>query len=249
MSLNVLASTLGTVAPAQDEAHFPPTSEIFWQPLFSVGPVTITRPMVVVALSVGLLAWWLLATTKRAAVVPSKGQFLTEGIGRADVWVFDVTALGNTVGGVPISIVTLFADTPRALAVSNDGNTVYVAAFNSGNRTTTVNEGVVCNGGAGAGSCRVPILIGPQYPGGLPAPNANVAGQTGPETGLIVKFNGSNWVDQLGRNWNNAVRFSLPDFDVFAINATATTPAQSQSWSGVGTTIFNRTERQFADVI
>ena len=80
MSLNVLASTLGTVAPAQDEAHFPPTSEIFWQPLFSVGPVTITRPMVVVALSVGLLAWWLLATTKRAAVVPSKGQFLTEGI-------------------------------------------------------------------------------------------------------------------------------------------------------------------------
>ena len=80
MSLNVLASTLGTVAPTQDESHFPPSPEIFWQPLFSIGSVSITRVMVVVAISVALLAWWLLATTKQAAVVPSKGQFLTEGV-------------------------------------------------------------------------------------------------------------------------------------------------------------------------
>ena len=65
-------------------------------------------------------------------------QFTTEGIGRADVWVFDSTSLGATVGGTPIEILTFFADTPRALAVSNDGNTVYVAAFHSGNQTSIV---------------------------------------------------------------------------------------------------------------
>lgn len=80
MSFNVLASTLGTMAPAEEVSHFPPTPEIFWQPLFSVGAVTVTRAMVVAAISVIGIAWWLIATTQRAAVVPSKGQFLTEGI-------------------------------------------------------------------------------------------------------------------------------------------------------------------------
>jgi F-type H+-transporting ATPase subunit a len=81
VSLNVLATSVGSLAAAgEGEGHFPPTPEIFWTPLFSIGPVSITRPMVVVALSVGLIAWWLLATTKRAAVVPSKGQFFAEGV-------------------------------------------------------------------------------------------------------------------------------------------------------------------------
>ncbi len=166
-------------------------------------------------------------------------QLTTAGVGRADVWVFNAASLGTSLGGTPLTILSLFGDTPRPLAVSPNGATVYAAVFNSGNKTTTVSEGVVCDGGATAGSCRVPILIGPQYPGGLPAPNANVGGEVGPETGLIVKHNGTNWVDQLGRNWNNAVKFNLPDYDVFAINATATTPSQSQVWSGIGTTIFN----------
>ncbi|MDC5697361.1 F0F1 ATP synthase subunit A [Intrasporangium calvum] len=77
MSFNVLASTLGTMAPAEG---FPPTPEIFWQPLFSVAGVSITRAMVVAAISVVGIAWWLVATTQRAAVVPSKGQFFTEGV-------------------------------------------------------------------------------------------------------------------------------------------------------------------------
>ena len=41
-----------------------------------------------------------------------------------------------------------------------------------------------------------------------------------------------------GAQWET-VRFSLPDLDVFAIDANAGTPSQVQSWSGVGTTIFN----------
>jgi F-type H+-transporting ATPase subunit a len=40
--------------------------------------LAITRPAVVLLLSVGLIAWFLIATTKRAAIVPSKGQWVTE---------------------------------------------------------------------------------------------------------------------------------------------------------------------------
>lgn len=81
MSFNVLASTLGSLAAAgEGESHFPPTTEIFWAPLFSVGGIQVTRPMVVIMLSVALLSWWLIATTRKAAVVPSKGQWLTEGV-------------------------------------------------------------------------------------------------------------------------------------------------------------------------
>jgi YVTN family beta-propeller protein len=163
-------------------------------------------------------------------------QLTTAGVGRTDVWVFNAASLGSSLGGTPITILKLFGDTPRPLAVSPNGATVYAGVFHSGNRTTTVNEGVVCNGGASAGACTVQ---GVTYPGGLPAPNADTAGELGPETGLIVKFNGTNWVDQLGRNWNNAVKFSLPDNDVFAINATATTPSQSAVYTGVGTILFN----------
>ena len=163
----------------------------------------------------------------------------TPSIGRADVWVFDPAALGATLGGTPVSIVTLFGDTPRALAASPDGSTVYAAVFHSGNQTTPLSDGVVCNGGSGAAPC-VPIAGELQSPGGLPAPNTNCFGAPQPETGLIVKFNGvsGQWEDELGRNWNNAVRFDLPDEDVFSINADSLAVGGTP-WTGVGTIIFN----------
>src|SRR5579875_2765229 len=146
----------------------------------------------------------------------------TPGIGRADVWVFDATNLGTGLGGTPLTVVTLFGDTPTALA-----------------------EGVVCDGGAGAGPCTV---AGVTYPGGQPAPNASADGITGPETGLIVKFNATDghWEDVLGRNWDNAVRFFLPDDDVFQIDATQSPPVAKpssphpgQPFAHVGTILFN----------
>jgi DNA-binding beta-propeller fold protein YncE len=167
---------------------------------------------------------------------PGDPQLTTAGVGRADVWVFDALNLGTTLAGTPLAVLNLFGDTPRALAT--DGTTVWAAVFHSGNQTTTVSEGVVCNGGQGAAACNI---LGTTYPGGLPAPNQNVQGITGPETGLVVKFNpgAGQWRDPLGRNWNNAVRFSLPDFDVFAIDATATPPVQTGQFAGVGTILFN----------
>ncbi len=173
------------------------------------------------------------------AGVPGAGdpQLTTAGIGRADVWVFDAASLGTTLGGRPLAIVSLFSDTPRALATSPDGGTVYAAAFHSGNRTTTVNEAVVCNGFDSAPTCTT--SQGFLMPGGLPPPRTDAFGEPAPETGLIVKFDPltSHWEDELGRDWSPAVRFTLPDKDVFAIDAT--TLAQTATFSGVGTTLFD----------
>ncbi|MFN8603282.1 MAG: beta-propeller fold lactonase family protein [Candidatus Binatia bacterium] len=166
---------------------------------------------------------------------PGDPQLTTPGIGRADVWVFDAADPGAALGGTPATILTLFTDTPRALAVTPDGATVYAAGFHTGNRTTAINEGLVCDGGAAAPPCDV---SGHRMPGGLPAPNANRDGVTAPEVGLIVKFDGAGWRDGDGRDWSNAVRFSLPDRDVFAIDATADPPTAKPYASGVGTILF-----------
>ena len=60
-----------------------------------------------------------------------------------------------------------------------------------------------------------------------------------PETAIIVKYDGGHWYDELGNLWDNQMRFSLPDKDVFVIDAMANPPAQVQgaagSFQGVGT--------------
>lgn len=151
-------------------------------------------------------------------------QFSIEGIGRADVWVFNATNLGNTIGGTPEKILNFFADTPRALAVTPDGGTVYVAAFQSGNQTATVNETVVPNGFG---------------PGKVPGPNVNFQGITAPQNGLIVKFNGSNWLDSNATNWNSKILFNLPDHDVFSIDANTLASDSIVAYDHVGTVLFN----------
>jgi len=157
-------------------------------------------------------------------------QLTTPGVGRADVWVFDANDLGDPAGGTPMTIVTLFSDTPRALAVTPDGNTVYAAAFNSGNRTTTI--------GAGAIDAR-----------GLPLPHDNFEHIAAPSAGLVVKFRQSpidgemHWLDQRDVVWDDKLRFNLPDQDVFAIDASANPPVQKSGsdgfFNGVGTVLFN----------
>lgn len=163
------------------------------------------------------------------ASVPGTDGFelTTPGVGRADVWVFDATDLGTTVGGTPDEILTFFADTPRALAVSPDGATVYVAAFKSGNQTTVVRETLVN--------------------GNMPGPNTNCwqndadpaceEAVTRPDVGAIVKWNGSQWVDADGTDWSSDIPFDLPDHDVFAVNAN--TLAHGTIYDHVGTILFN----------
>ncbi|MBM6405488.1 F0F1 ATP synthase subunit A [Phycicoccus sp. CSK15P-2] len=54
----------------------------FWWPVIPFdgeGAWTVTRPAIVLLVSVGLLAWFYLGATRRLSVVPSKNQFLVEG--------------------------------------------------------------------------------------------------------------------------------------------------------------------------
>ncbi|AUX40970.1 hypothetical protein SOCE26_023720 [Sorangium cellulosum] len=170
-----------------------------------------------------------ITTAHRGQNVPYDPQLTTPGVGRADVWVFDADNLGATLAGTPLTIVSLFSDTPRALAVTPDGSKVYAAAFHSGNRTTSIHEALVPNGGEAAG--------------GLPGPDTNVEGIPRPETALILKYDGAHWVDELNRSWDSKVRLSLPDKDVFVIDANASPPAQLPGgggfYTGVGTILFN----------
>ena len=155
---------------------------------------------------------------------------LFANVGRADVWVFDANNLGAAPGGTRLEKLTFFADTPRALAASADGKTVYAAAFFSGNQTTSVSAGAVST----------------VYPNGMPdLPYVIVGGQVMPQppVGLIVKNKGGHWLDGTSEHavWDPAVMVSLPDQDVFAIDATANPPAAKASgiYAHVGTTLFN----------
>jgi len=172
------------------------------------------------------------------AGVPGAGdpQLRDEGVGRADVWVFDTADLGGGPGGVPLRIVQLFGDTPRALAVTPDGATVYAAVLFSGNRTTALAGPLFCRSFDPGEACKVYGFIDTF---GLPGPGTNVAGDPAPHNALIVQHDpeAEEWVDVLGRPWSDFVRFSLPDQDVFAIDAATLAP--TASFRGVGTTLFN----------
>jgi DNA-binding beta-propeller fold protein YncE len=176
-------------------------------------------------------------TDPSIAGVPGAGdpQLTTPGIPRADVWVFDPANLGATAGGTPLSILSFFTDTPRALAVAPDGHTVYVAGFKTGNQTTTINQARICTGFQPNKPCT--LSDGSTSPGGNPGPATDAAGEPAPEVGLIVKFINGHWVDELNRVWDSSVRFTLPDTDVFSFDAN--TLKQTASFAHVGTTLFN----------
>jgi len=70
-------SILAAAVPAEYEA---PGVSDFWQPLIGSGSTAITRACFVAVISVALIAWFLLATTKKKALVPGKGQMATEAV-------------------------------------------------------------------------------------------------------------------------------------------------------------------------
>ena len=156
-----------------------------------------------------------ITTAHRGQNSPVDPALNTPGIGRADVWVFDSDAIDDLPGGAPLEILTLFGDRPRPLAVSPDGLRVYAGIFLSGNRTTAIGPG--------------------NFAKGVPTDSAD--GVTAPDTGLIVRWDRRNWVDHRGRDRSGIVPFSLPDYDVFEIDAV--TLSETRRWSGAGTILFN----------
>src|SRR5256714_6953918 len=104
--------------------------------------------------------------------------------------------------------IQIFGKQPRALARSSDGSRVFVSVFESGNQTTIVSQSDVAANG------------------GMPPPNPamNPLLPAAPATGLIVKWNGSNWVDELNRSWNSVIPYTLADIDLFVIDASSAPP-------------------------
>lgn len=73
-------------------------------------------------------------------------RLTTPGIGRADVFVYDVRDVDRSKSAPePVAILNLFTDSPRALAVG-DGR-VYAAGLNTGNRTSIVKYQLVIGRG------------------------------------------------------------------------------------------------------
>ncbi len=114
---------------------------------------------------------------------------------------------------------SIAGEEPRALAVSEDGTTVYAAIFESGNGTTAL-----AGGESVAARNVVSRLEGP-YQGRNPPPNngnsfsppINPAIGTPPQTALIVRraANG-NWFDDNGGNWTRFVSGDLASLTVRA---------------------------------
>lgn len=71
---------MSLVAAAVPTDYTPPGVEDFWQPLIGDGAWAITRACFLGVISVGFIAWWLLATTRHRALVPSRGQMGTEAV-------------------------------------------------------------------------------------------------------------------------------------------------------------------------
>ena len=179
-----------------------------------------------------------ITTAHRGQNSPIDPQLTAPGVGRADVWVFDAKALAkdDSMAGTPLNIITLFTDSPRALTVSADGSKVYAAGFKTGNQTTVITETLVTdNGGVPKATLNVDT-DGDSVP---EAHMTDVNGNMQPLTSLIVKFIDGQWVDEDGKDWSHLVKFNLPDKDVFVIDANADVPAEIDSFSGVGTILFN----------
>ena len=69
-----------SIVAAAPTDYTAPGVEEFWQPLIGDGAWAITRPIFLMLISTGLVIWWLLASTKKRALVPSRSQMGTEAV-------------------------------------------------------------------------------------------------------------------------------------------------------------------------
>ena len=178
--------------------------------------------------------WAFITTARRGQNSPVDPALTTEGLGRANVWVFERNQQSSHTGGAPAEILTLFGDKPRALAVSPDGDKVYASIFHSGNQTISLSDLLT-----------KPVedyLIENYLYDIRLRPLANIEGIEAPSIGRIIKMNpeSGKFEDINGVDvWDGYVPFSLPDLDVFEIDASGDLPVVAQEFPHVGTILFN----------
>lgn len=123
---------------------------------------------------------------------------------------FDPSAASPALTSTPIA-----GASPRALATSPDGRTIYLAIFESGNRSTVVPRALVNNPASPYGGVNPPPNSGntfdPPRTAGQPLP---------PRVAHIVKKNAlGQWMDDNNRNWSSLVTWDVVDNDIAVIDA------------------------------
>ena len=117
---------------------------------------------------------------------PTDVLFAGAGNGKAFVCVSGLMQVKVFDAAAPTSsapqVVQVRGKQPRSLARDAAGSRVFVSVFESGNQTAVVPEPVVTRNG------------------GLPSPQPAMAAglPPAPRTGLVVKWNGTGWVDERG---------------------------------------------------
>jgi YVTN family beta-propeller protein len=136
--------------------------------------------------------------------------------GESRVQAYDPSTLAPVGASIAIA-----SDMPMALAVSADSTRVYALAFESGDSTTVIRYQDVQTGG------------------GLPAPSPTMRADlpAAPKVGLIVRHNGTHWVDETGKSWDAFAPYTLADQDLVVIDAATRTVTRAVT--GVGTLLFN----------
>ena len=123
---------------------------------------------------------------------------------------FDPNAASPT-----LTSTSILGASPRALAVSPDRTKVYLAIFESGNKTTVVPRATVSSpAGPYAGANPPPnsgVSFDPPIAAGLPTP---------PRVAHIVRRNAAGqWLDDNNRNWSSLVTWGVVDNDIAMIDA------------------------------
>ncbi|HEY6332332.1 MAG TPA: hypothetical protein VI756_23610, partial [Blastocatellia bacterium] len=139
--------------------------------------------------------------------------------GTAQVEVYNPASLSSAPQTITLNVLQ-----PRSLSVDPTGSRVFVSVFQSGNQTTVVSAGSVSAAG------------GPPPP----SPRMLKSLPPAPATGLIVKWNGSQWADETGNTkWTQFIPYTLADVDVVVLDASSSTVTTSGQITGVGTHIGN----------
>ena len=120
--------------------------------------------------------------------------------------------------------ISIPGEDPRALAATADGSFVALIVLDSGNQTTVV----------------PPVLVGTTAPPPDPPRKPTLPPQPLPQ-GLIVQFDRATlrYRDERGGDRTRPSLFSLPDRDLYLIDAKAPVPALVAALPSVGTTLFD----------